>query len=322
MGKCHNPADQVSKTVGQVLVGARDELVHSEIRVAHPRHFAYQPPSHRVRSIGSGQRHGIVRVLRSARSRLADLAAVDSQVVVHEDLSWQRFPSRQQDGGPVHGVEAQDALADDVYAPVGVGPPAFVVGGVAGAIVQRSDVVPERIPPDVYHLARVVWYADPPASCPRDRSGRAEVLEAAGYESEHFVSPAGRFDPQLPRADQVMQLRGIPGQPEEPVLLGDELRWDAVLGTIPVIKLGLGVELLAANAVQPFVGLAIQVAAAGTRAPELLHSGPVSRVAAGANEVVKTERQVLAQASELAGIAVHQVSRADPLRGCGENVLQ
>src|SRR5260370_29641333 len=142
-----------------------------------------------------------------------------------EDLGRQRFAGRQQDRGPVDRVEAEYALADDVHSAVSAGPPAAIVGsaGAAGPVVLRPivegrDVVAQRVPPDVDHLAGVTGHADAPAAGPGDRPGRAEVLQAAGDEAEHLVATAGRLDPELARADQVVQLTGVAGWREEPIL--------------------------------------------------------------------------------------------------------
>src|SRR5215472_732770 len=143
---------------------------------------------------------------------------------------------RQQDGGPVHGVEPEYTLPDEVHPPVRVGPPALVVGLTRRRRtgIKRGDVVAERVPPDIDDLARITRHADTPAAGPPDRPGRAEVLESAGDEAEYLIAAAGRLDPQLAVADQVGELAGVPGQPEKPVLLGYQLRRRAVVGALAV----------------------------------------------------------------------------------------
>jgi hypothetical protein len=79
-----------------------------------------------------------------------------------------------------------------------------------------------------------------------------------------------------------------------------------VIGAVAVVELGRGVELLAADAVQAFVPLAVQVTGRGRRAPEPLHAGAVARVAAGADEVVEAERERAAQGGERGGVAVDE----------------
>ena len=68
-------------------------------------------------------------------------------------------------------------------------------------------------------------------------SGR-EVLQAAVDEREHFVAAPGELDPQPSAGDRLSQRFGVPGQAEEPVLLGEELRHGLVLGAAPVAQFG------------------------------------------------------------------------------------
>jgi hypothetical protein len=64
-----------------------------------------------------------------------------------------------------------------------------------------------------------------------------------------------------------------------------------VLGTTAVSELGRGVELLAADAVQALVVLAVKIVFTG--APEAFHAGAVPRVTAGADHVVWGQREWL-----------------------------
>src|SRR4029453_10624978 len=184
--------------------------------------------------------------------------------------------------------------------------PPVVVGGSIGAVVERVDVVAERIPPDVDDLVRIAWHTDAPAARPGAGTGDAEVLQAAGDEGEHLV-PAGRWlDPQPATLDQLVEPVLVTRQAVEPVLLGDARRPGAVLGTAAPLDRVRGVELLAADAVQPLVLLAVEVAGSGRRQPEALDAGAVAGVPAGADEVVETERERPAQGGERGGVAVDQ----------------
>jgi hypothetical protein len=108
---------------------------------------------------------------------------------------------------------------------------------------------------------------DAPAAGARAGAGHAEVLQPAGDEAEHLVAPCGRFDAQLATTHQLAQPLLVAGEPEEPVLLGDQLRLEVVVGAAAAAKLRLRVELLAADAVQPLVVLAVEVAGGGARPP-------------------------------------------------------
>src|SRR3989442_13880493 len=75
------------------------------------------------------------------------------------------------------------------------------------------------------------------------------------------TGPDLRLDGQRPRADQLEHRGAVRAQPEEVVALprADQLE-GGVLDAVPVDDLGLGLELLAARAVQPFVVRHEQVA--------------------------------------------------------------
>ena len=119
-----------------------------------------------------------------------------------------------------------------------------------------------------------------------------------------------------------MQLPFIAGQPEEPVLLPYPLRLRAVLGACSAGQLGRLVELLAAHAVQALVVLPVEIAASRASPPESLHSGPVPRIAAGADEIVERQRKRLAQPLEGRRVPADKLGGADALRRGGEHVLQ
>src|SRR6202034_3393425 len=157
-----------------------------------------------------------------------------------------------------HGVKPQHTLADKVDPAVGAGPPAFVVPA-AGAVAGRGDVVAQGIPPDVDHLVGITGHGDAPATGARRGTRCAEVVEPAGDETEHLIAPRCGLDPEPARADQVAQLAGVAGEPEEPVLLRDPLRPGPVLRAQAVRQLGWPVKLLASHAVQAFVLLSVQI---------------------------------------------------------------
>src|SRR5580692_2150511 len=121
---------------------------------------------------------------------------------------------------------------------------------------------------------------------------------SAGRDTEKSARP-----PSM--SARTPQRRGVPGQPEEPVLLADLLRLGPVLGAAALPEFGRGVELLAARAVQAGVPPPVQVAGAGP--PERLDAGPVPGVAAGADEVVDGQRQRAAECRERLGVAVDEL---------------
>ena len=204
-------------------------------------------------------------------------------------MGRQRLAGREQHGRPVDGVEAQDALADDVH-PTSAAPRASSAGRRASplrmrAVIERGDVVGQRVDPDVHHLAGVARHRDPPAARPRPRAGDGEVLQARLDEAQHLVAPRCRDDAQPAAGDQVVELVAVAREAEEAVLLLDQLRHRAVVGAAAVDQLVLVVELLAADAVEPAVATRVEVPRRRwpARAGAPLQ---VAGVDAGADEVV------------------------------------
>src|SRR5258708_13152822 len=149
-------------------------------------------------------------------------------------------------------MEPQYPLAEQVYPAAGAGPPPVQVC-LIGSVAERGQVVSERVPPDIDHLAGVAWYRNAPAVSPLIGSGDREVGQAAIDERENLVATSGRLNPQSSGRDLVPQPAGIAGEPEEPVLLGDSVRPDAVLRAQARAELRFTVEGLPPDAVQPFV---------------------------------------------------------------------
>ena len=242
---------------------------------------------------------------------------------MHEDAGRQLLPGRQQHGRPVDGVKPQHALAEQVDAVPRPGPPAPVgpaMGWATLAVAQRRHVVAQRVEPHVDDLVRVAGHRDAPAAGPAGWPRHGEVRQPAVDEPEHLVAAPGGLDPQPAGGDRLPQRRGVPGQPEEPVLLADAFRLGPVLGAAVVAQLGRTVELLAAGAVQAGVLLPVQVSGAGP--PERLDAGPVPRIAAGADEVVHAQRQGAAERTERPGVAVDELPHPEPGGVGREHVLQ
>jgi hypothetical protein len=77
---------QVPQPPGQLSVRPLDESVEGEVRIPDARHLAQQPPPHRIRPHLLDQ----LRRIRRGATGLADLASVDREVVVHQNLRGQR----------------------------------------------------------------------------------------------------------------------------------------------------------------------------------------------------------------------------------------
>ncbi len=221
---------------------------------------------------------------------------------------------RGEEGGPVDGVEAQDALADDVDPSVGLEPPAPVLRAVDGAEPEGADVVGEGVEPDVDHLGRITGHTDAPTPGAPHGPRDADVLQPPPHERQHLLPERPGVDGERFGPDEPLEVVLIGGQPEEPVLLGDPLEDGAVVGAPklnrmirsrvasfrgedPVRHGGRSsafagrimsvIELLAADAVVADVLPLVQVAVGGARQPQPLDGGTVARVRARADEVVE-----------------------------------
>ena len=174
---------------------------------------------------------------------------------------------------------------------------------------ERAPVVDERVDPDVDNLIRVPRnrYA-PVLRGPAD----ADVVEPAFDEAARLVVPeAGEHDlrPLVVEAKKRLLVRR---EPEEVVLLLDELRPDPVLRAQSVDELVLGVEGLAARAVEPGVHALEDVAAVVDPLQELLHTRLVPLVRRADEEVV---RRVHAHGHllERGGVSVDELLQVQPL---------
>ena len=128
---------------------------------------------------------------------------------------------------------------------------------LARRVGQRAQVVDERIGPDVGDLLRIPRDRDAPRL---RRAADREVAQAARDEAPRLVVPeAGQHEvgPLVVEREQPVL---VGREPEEPVLLLDPLRLDAVVGALAVDELVLGLERLAADAVQPGVDVLVDVA--------------------------------------------------------------
>ena len=207
---------------------------------------------------------------------------------------------------PVHAVEPDDLLADDV---VHVGPPgseALVVGAEA----DGRGVVDERVVPDVEDVALGPRHRHAPGERgPGDR----HVIEALAQEAEHLVPLALGGDDLRVRLDPVDEALLVAAQAEEVVLLAE--RGDGTAGVDRAVdavdQLALLVVRLAGHAVRALVGVELDVAVVLDPLQELLHGRVVPRLG-GADEVVVGDVEAVPGGPEPLGVAVGLLERAEP----------
>ena len=212
--------------------------------------------------------------------RLRDLLVVEQQVPVDEQLLRRLVSGCEQQCGPVDAMKAQDVLREQVPDRRPERPDQVLTGA---RIRQRADVVDEGVRPDVGDRIRI----------PRDRdaprlAGAAdrEVLEATLDEAARLVRPESRQD-EVGALVQLEQLLLEGREAEEPVALLDPLRHRVVLGALSVDEIVLGLERLAADAIQPGVHVLVDVPVVVQRLQESLHEPLVLLVARADEEVVR-----------------------------------
>ena len=207
-----------------------------------------------------------------------------------EELLRRLVAGREEQRGPEDAVEPQDVLREQV---VGRGPILVAEVFSRPRVRERAEVVDERVNPDVRDLALVPGKRDPPW-LPRPRD--AEIAEPARDERPRLVEAEVRADEVRPLVVEGEELVLVGGEPEEVVLLLDPLGRHEVIRAEPVGRqLLLGLERLAADAVQAGIDVLVHVAVVVDPLEEVLDETLVSVVARAQKEVdvgVETWREL------------------------------
>src|SRR5262249_41653795 len=118
------------------------------------------------------------------------------------------------------------------------------------------------------------------------RAADREVPQAAIDEASSLVVAVARQHELGPRVVELEQPILVGREPEEPVLLLQPLRNGSVIRTFAVDELGLGLDRLAAVAVEPGVDVLVDVAVVVDALQELLDESLVPLIARANEEVV------------------------------------
>ncbi len=222
---------------------------------------------------------------------------------MHGDVGGRLEPGGQQHRRPVHAVEPQDVLADDVVA----GPPGGEAVGV-GAVAHGGQVVDQGVEPDVGDVRRVPRDRDAPG----DRAAAdREVLEPAPDEPQGLVALGLGPDEAGVGVVPVEQRLLEPRELEEVVVLLHVLDRPVVDGAQRAVdQLVDRVVGLARHAVQALVRPELDVAVVVDPLQDLLHRGVVAGLA-GADEVVVRDVEQLPGVAEALGRAVGPLERGD-----------
>ena len=168
---------QIAEIVGEVGIDARDDGLVVVVAVLPERHLAQEEIAHLIDTVLIGQVEGI----DDAADRLRHLLAPAEQEAVRVDPLRHGDARRHQECRPVHRVEADDVLADDVHVRRPVAPVRIALVGKADA----GDVVGQRIDPDIHHVFWVVRYLDAPIE---RRARDRQIFQAAFDEADDFVA--------------------------------------------------------------------------------------------------------------------------------------
>ena len=122
---------------------------------------------------------------------------------------------------------------------------------------ERAQIVDERVRPDVGDLPLVPRQRDAPGLA---RAADREVAQPARDEAPHLVEPERRLHEVRPLVVELEQLVLIRRETEEVVLLLDPLGLRVVERAHAVDELLLGLEGLAADAVEAGVDVLVDVA--------------------------------------------------------------
>src|SRR5207247_180843 len=199
-----------------------------------------------------------------------------------------------------------DVLAEQV---VDVRPEALAQVVAVAGVRQRAQVVDECVYPDIGDLLLVPGDRHAPRLA---RAADAEVRQTARDEAPSLVVPEPWQDKIRPLVVEREQALLVRRQPEEVVLLLDVLGRGAVLGAEAVDEIGLVLELLAADAVEPRVDVLVDVAVVVDALEELLDEALVPLVGRADEEVVlsiDTPRQL----APVVGDAVDVLLWVEPL---------
>ena len=251
---------EVAEIVCELLLVAFVYRVERDRAVLAERNRARRPEPDRVDAVDVDQ----VERVDHVADRLRDLAVVEQQEAVDEDLLRQAVPGREQQRRPEDTVEPQDVLADQV---ADLGPVAVSQVFAGTGVRQRAQVVDQRVDPDPRDLLGI----------PRDRhpprlplTADAEVLETRLDQAPRLVVTEPRKDEVRTLVVEIEQLLLKVREPKEPVLLFDVLRDRSVVGALPVDELVFRDEGLVPDAVQARVGPLVDVPVRPDSLDELL----------------------------------------------------
>src|SRR5215467_13756273 len=145
---------------------------------------------------------------------------------MRDDALGQRQVRGHQKRWPIDTMEADDLFADHVHVSRPVVLVLFLLGLILSSETECSDVVAERVEPDVNDVLRIAWYGNAPLE---GAAANRLIAQAALYESDDFVAACFRADKiRVPRV-MLQQLVRESRELEVIVLFADSLSWPSTL---------------------------------------------------------------------------------------------
>ena len=290
---------EIAEVVGKIRVETTDQPLVGEVAVIAVHGVGEHVVAEAVDTDVVDEIERIDHVSRGFRH----LLAADEQPSAHGPAARRFDSGRHEHRGPVHAVEAQDVLADEVP----VDGPALREARVVAAVSVRRDVVGEGVEPHVRDVRRIPRQGN----APRERAtADGEVGESALDEPDHLVAPERRRDrvgmALVPLEQAVLESR----ETEEPVLFLDELDRTLVDRAVAALDLRLDVVGLARDAVVTAVHVLFDVARRIARLEQSLYADLVA-VFRRANEILVAHVQPLPRIGEERSDVVDESLRSD-----------
>lgn len=180
-------------------------------------------------------------------------------------------------------MESDDVFANEVV----IDGPMFLELVVVGAVANSSDVVGQRIEPDVGDVFVIPRQGNAPR---KTGSANTEVEQTLFDEANDFVHPIIRDYCLGMGRIPLEQTIAVPGEAEKVVLFFDCLDRLFVNRAISIGEIILDVVRLASHTVKAAVGVEFDIAVVVARLKEFLHSQAMTGFS-GADEIVVADVQ-------------------------------
>src|SRR5215813_10618277 len=223
---------------------------------------------------------------------------------MRDDALGQRQVRGHQKRRPIDTMEADDLFADHVHVSRPVVLVLFLLGLILSSETECSDVVAERVEPDVDDVLRIAWYGNAPLE---GAAANRLIAQAALYESDDFVAACFRADKiRVPRV-MLQQLVRESRELEVIVLFADSLSRPSTLRAGRSWAGSVNVKLVE-HAVLAGVCALVDEAFFLKARPQRLYTALVARLGR-AYEIVVRDAHPVEEPAEIGGHLVGELLR-------------